>query len=1030
MEKKAASAIMLTLLLMSMLMMAFNIQSVKAEGTIYIRADGSIDPPTAPIQRDGDLYTLTGNITSDIDGIVIERDNMILDGEGYTVQGLGWPYLGIYMSGRTNVTIMNVKVKAFYYGISLSGSSNSSIVRNNMAENDYCILLSASSNYNSIVANNVTDNGLGIWLAFSSDNNVEGNNITNSQIGVEVYPSSNHNSIFANNIANNNWGIFLSQSSNNSISRNNITNSSEHGIMVSQSSNYHIYENNITNNYQGISIDHSSNQYIYHNNFINNIQQVFSSGLNVWDDGYPSGGNYWSDYTGIDLYSGPYQNETGSDGMGDTPYAIDANNTDHYPLMSPWPSGWKLDFAGPTNHPIVDFAVYSGSLYAAADNRLYVKGGSGWNVVDVPTFVTSLEPYGDKLVVGGQGGLYCYDGTSFSQIFSVPTYIKVLGSFNNTLYAGTMLDNPPKLYYCDGSADNPSDWHIDTDFSDVLNFSGPFGSIDSFAAYGASADADWPSFLHDAQHTGFSSSTVAGTNQTSWAFAFGANQIASPTAESGKIFICTVSGTVYALNAYTGSLVWSSQIGSGPTFVSPCVAEGIVFVGCYDGNYQTVFRALDQNTGEEIWNFTIQFFPLGFPQHIALTYSDGKVFAGQVGDAKIYALNATSGELIWSYDIGVGPGSKPQSNPAVSDGMLVVGSQDCRIYALNATTGFHIWNFTSEGPVRSSPAISGGAVFVTSSDGNLYALNQTTGGLLWDVTCISLMSSPALSDGLVFVGFEAFNASTGELVWRNSLDSTSSSPAVADSKVLVCSDACDIFALDRMTGGKLWSFETGTPRAMFTSPVVAYGNVYVGLGSTLYSFGNPLIGKLYLTSGNCVYSYDGEIWRIIKSCDDARSFSDMEVYDGKLYLSTIDQGWRKPLYQGGTGFSGRVIEFDGSIWTTILDHDYWIYSLGVYDGKLYAGTANNIFTYNGSTWETSFNATEGAYYALCFENYDGKIYVGMGNGYIFADPAPVKANPETIVVPEFSSNMILAVFMALTMLAAALTRKKRTKRFC
>jgi hypothetical protein len=58
--------------------------------------------------------------------------------------------------------------------------------------------------------------------------------------------------------------------------------------------------------------------------------------VNTWDDGYPSGGNYWSDYAGVDLFSGPYQNQTGSDGIGDTPYFIRANNTDNYPLMNPY----------------------------------------------------------------------------------------------------------------------------------------------------------------------------------------------------------------------------------------------------------------------------------------------------------------------------------------------------------------------------------------------------------------------------------------------------------------------------------------------------------------------------------------------------------------------------------------------------------------------------------------------------------------------------------------------------------------------
>jgi hypothetical protein len=67
---------------------------------------------------------------------------------------------------------------------------------------------------------------------------------------------------------------------------------------------------------------------IYHNNFIDNTLQVYSfESLNVWDDGYPSGGNYWSDYTGTD---------GNGDGIGDTPYTIDVNNIDHYPLVNPW----------------------------------------------------------------------------------------------------------------------------------------------------------------------------------------------------------------------------------------------------------------------------------------------------------------------------------------------------------------------------------------------------------------------------------------------------------------------------------------------------------------------------------------------------------------------------------------------------------------------------------------------------------------------------------------------------------------------
>jgi hypothetical protein len=90
----------------------------------------------------------------------------------------------------------------------------------------------------------------------------------------------------------------------------------------------------------GIAIDSSSGNIIFHNNFVDNAEQIASeNSRNTWDEGYPSGGNYWSDYNGTDTYGGPHQNLTGSDGIGDTPHIIDANDIDHYPLMDPYNGG-------------------------------------------------------------------------------------------------------------------------------------------------------------------------------------------------------------------------------------------------------------------------------------------------------------------------------------------------------------------------------------------------------------------------------------------------------------------------------------------------------------------------------------------------------------------------------------------------------------------------------------------------------------------------------------------------------------------
>jgi parallel beta-helix repeat protein len=334
-----------------MLTLASNVQPVKSDyvwtQTIYIQADGSIYPSTAPISSFDDVtYTLTdniaGNVPFDSSAIVIQRDNIIIDGAGHTLQGTKAPFSrGIELTGRSNITIKNMKITAFPTGIYLDSSSNNSISGNNITANNYYGIYLDSSSNNSISGNNITANNEdGIDLGFSSNNSVSGNNITaNKWYG--IWLGSSDNSVSGNNITNNGYGIYL-DSSNNSISGNNITNNG-YGIYFGYSSNSNsVSGNNITNNGYGIWLwlYSSSNNRIYHNNFVNNTHEVYSSGLtNVWDDGYPSGGNYWSDYGGVDVKSGPNQDLPGSDGIGDKPYIIDANNQDRYPLMNPWGTG-------------------------------------------------------------------------------------------------------------------------------------------------------------------------------------------------------------------------------------------------------------------------------------------------------------------------------------------------------------------------------------------------------------------------------------------------------------------------------------------------------------------------------------------------------------------------------------------------------------------------------------------------------------------------------------------------------------------
>jgi len=376
---------MFTLLLVGMLTLTFNIQPVKSAwtGTVYIRADGSIDPPSAPIiTYDNITYTLTDNITSSADGIIIKRGNIIINGNDYTLQGTG-SGKGILLSERSNVTIKNVKIIGFSYGILLSRVQSNNIIGNEVTQNDLGIIVYVSDG-NTITNNTVANNNHGIRLEYSCNNTLAYNNMTNNLFNFGIHgEQQSHfvNNIDASNTVNNKLLYYLTQQRHITINSStlvdigylaliNSTNVQVEGLMFKNNyqglllayttdsviknldivDNYYgislvyshsniIVANTITNSlYSGIFVGwNSTNNSIFHNIFENNTNQVYGTyKTNAWDNGYPSGGNYWSDYPSVDLYSGPYQNETGSDGIGDTAKIIDANNIDRYPLIAPF----------------------------------------------------------------------------------------------------------------------------------------------------------------------------------------------------------------------------------------------------------------------------------------------------------------------------------------------------------------------------------------------------------------------------------------------------------------------------------------------------------------------------------------------------------------------------------------------------------------------------------------------------------------------------------------------------------------------
>ncbi|MEM0492794.1 MAG: C25 family cysteine peptidase [Candidatus Thermoplasmatota archaeon] len=288
-------------------------------------------------------------IDKSVDLIGEDRNMTIIDGGG-DGNVVSITADQVYISG---FTIRNSGRNAYDAGI-LMISNNISIIDNVFIYNSKGVLASGVSHCTIMsnvfdttnMINNPTEIAFGIELVTSEYNSIISNifkcsSLSKNSGGVSLRASS-YNTLMSNTFnklsSDALWLIFGSMF--NDITGNKITNNGGNGILILGSSNANIIKDNfITKNDktgiwifpEGFSSQHNR---IYHNDLIaNGINAVddFGGNKNKWDDGYPSGGNYWSDYTGDDQFSGPEQNNPGSDGIGDTPYVIRYTSGSPYP---------------------------------------------------------------------------------------------------------------------------------------------------------------------------------------------------------------------------------------------------------------------------------------------------------------------------------------------------------------------------------------------------------------------------------------------------------------------------------------------------------------------------------------------------------------------------------------------------------------------------------------------------------------------------------------------------------------------------
>ena len=227
-----------------------------------------------------------------------------------------------------NGTVQNNTITNSSFGIYLYNNSINNTITQNMAFNnsDSGIMIDNGPIGNELIDNSAYNNGVhGIYI-YKSDVNT----LTNNKM--------HHNG---------NSGIYINSANSNQVFNNTIHNNTVAGVHIySLSMGNGIKNNKIADNGYGIriytSMPTSTYNVIYHNNFINNTNHAYdNTNFTFWDWGYQWGGNYWDDYSGIDLMNGPNQDIPGSDGFGDAHYTnIDGGTgaNDSYPLMTPYPN--------------------------------------------------------------------------------------------------------------------------------------------------------------------------------------------------------------------------------------------------------------------------------------------------------------------------------------------------------------------------------------------------------------------------------------------------------------------------------------------------------------------------------------------------------------------------------------------------------------------------------------------------------------------------------------------------------------------
>ena len=313
--------------------------------------------------------------------------------------------------------------------------------------------------------------------------------------------------------------------------------------------------------------------------------------------------------------------------------------------------------------------------------------------------------------------------------------------------------------------------------------------------------------------------------------------MSTPVIGSGRVYVSSTDGKVYALDIVEGFQVWNFDAGDAME-ASPMLLDTVLYVGSLDGD----FFALSAETGQVLWKAALGSGIYGSANWAEVEEGSEKSILVGCYDNHLYCFGADSGERKWTYETQ----NYINGTPATDGRRVVFGGCDAILHIVDIADGSRIGEVDVGSYIPGSAAVVDGYAYVGHYNGAMVCIDLADQKIVWEYPDAdqggAFFSSPAVGDDRVVVGsrdeyLHCIDRKTGQKVWTlRTHDKVDSSPVIAGNSVIFGSDDGRLYRVDLASGRVLWTYEIGG--GITGGPAVAGGGIFVGAeDGSVYAFG-------------------------------------------------------------------------------------------------------------------------------------------------------------------------------------------------